>query len=255
MLSSKAGCQHQGLWTLTARLPPWGPTGHIPCTFHPTCQNGKIRRNPFWRRTRHAPACHRLQRSRSYVQGGVQYGGRGTTALASASSMQRRWQSATPGASPSESKSPRDGSFGFQRHWGPTRRGLAGVCLHTRPRGQPPTRACTAREMLGKLLGDRGSISRALSTEYEQGLHRITWLRSHMEGRLVALGDILRLRQRALVELLHYQLTRTSRRRSTPGSFHYVKNWTRETLHLLFRATAKSESPTAQRMSSCMAAR
>jgi hypothetical protein len=60
------------------------------------------------------------------------------------------------------------------------------------------------KRLFGKLFGDRGYISRDLAEQLlvEQGLRLITELRKNMRNRLLALGDKLLLRKRAIIETL-----------------------------------------------------
>jgi hypothetical protein len=58
------------------------------------------------------------------------------------------------------------------------------------------------RRLFGKLFGDRGYISQELAEDLlvTQGVQLITKLRKNMRNRLLALGDKLLLRKRALIE-------------------------------------------------------
>ncbi len=75
---------------------------------------------------------------------------------------------------------------------------------------KPVTRL--ARNLFGKLFGDRGYVSQSL---FEQlfnatGLQLITKLRKNMKNRLITLEDKLFLRKRALSETIHDQLKNIS---------------------------------------------
>ena len=68
-----------------------------------------------------------------------------------------------------------------------------------------------ARELFGKLFGDRGYIARWLHEElWEQGIELVTRVRSNMKNRLVPLFDKLMLRKRALIETVFDQLKNIS---------------------------------------------
>jgi Transposase DDE domain len=68
-----------------------------------------------------------------------------------------------------------------------------------------------ARGLWGQLLGDRGSISRALQQAlWAQGLAWITLLRRNMKPRLMRLWDRRRLRKRFLIETVNDQLKNVS---------------------------------------------
>ena len=58
------------------------------------------------------------------------------------------------------------------------------------------------RRLFGKLFGDRGYVSQELAEDLlvTQGVQLTTKLRKNMRNRLLALGDKLLLRKRALIE-------------------------------------------------------
>ena len=78
-----------------------------------------------------------------------------------------------------------------------------------------------AKELFGKLFGDRGYISQKLQEVLrEQGLHLITKIRKNMKNRLLSVFDQMVLRKRALIETINDQLKNIcqiehSRHRST----------------------------------------
>ncbi len=68
-----------------------------------------------------------------------------------------------------------------------------------------------ARNLWGKLVGDRGYISQRLFEQlYQQGLQLITPLRKNMKNRLVALEDRLLTRKRSLIVTINDQLKNVS---------------------------------------------
>lgn len=67
------------------------------------------------------------------------------------------------------------------------------------------------RRLWGKLFGDKGYISQALTALLQaQGLHLVTKLKKQMHNRLLALTDKLLLRKRALIETVNDQLKNIS---------------------------------------------
>lgn len=67
------------------------------------------------------------------------------------------------------------------------------------------------KHLRGKLFGDRGYISAALSELlFEQGLHLITRLRKNMKNKIMHLSDKLLLRKRAIIESIIDQLKNIS---------------------------------------------
>ena len=61
--------------------------------------------------------------------------------------------------------------------------------------------------LFGKLLGDKGYLSQALSQQLRvQGLELFTSLRRHMKNRLIKLSDKILLRKRAVSETVNDQL-------------------------------------------------
>lgn len=69
-----------------------------------------------------------------------------------------------------------------------------------------------AKELFGKLVGDKGYISQKLTTQLMDtlGVHLVTFLRSNMNGRLVTHNDVLLLRKRAIIETINDQLKNIS---------------------------------------------
>lgn len=79
-------------------------------------------------------------------------------------------------------------------------------------------------ELLGKLFGDRGYISKALFAElFERGVQLITKLRSNMKNQVMELSDKLMLRKRAIIESVNDQLKNISQiehtRHRSPANF------------------------------------
>ena len=68
-----------------------------------------------------------------------------------------------------------------------------------------------ARELWGKLVGDRGYLSQPLFEQlYQQGLQLITPIRKNMQNRLMLLQDKLLLRKRSVIETIIDQLKNIS---------------------------------------------
>jgi len=68
-----------------------------------------------------------------------------------------------------------------------------------------------SKNLFGKLFGDRGYISKALSTElFEDGVQLITSLRKNMKNQLLPLHDKLLLRKRSIIETINDQLKNIS---------------------------------------------
>jgi hypothetical protein len=68
-----------------------------------------------------------------------------------------------------------------------------------------------AKELFGKLFGDKGYISQALfETLFEQGVQLITKLRRKMKDRLMSIFDKIMLRKRAIIESVTDQLKNIS---------------------------------------------
>jgi hypothetical protein len=81
-----------------------------------------------------------------------------------------------------------------------------------------------ARQLFGKLLGDKGYLSAPLfQTLFEQGLHLITSLRRNMKNAVMPLADKLLLRKRYLIETINDQLKNISQiehsRHRSPKNF------------------------------------
>ena len=69
-----------------------------------------------------------------------------------------------------------------------------------------------AKELFGKLIGDKGYISQKLTAQLMDtlGVHLVTFLRSNMNGRLVSQNDVVLLRKRAIIETINHQLKNIS---------------------------------------------
>lgn len=68
-----------------------------------------------------------------------------------------------------------------------------------------------ARELFGKLFGDKGYISQALFEQlWEHNVQLITHVRQNMKNRLVVLSDKLLLRKRSIIETINDQLKNIS---------------------------------------------
>lgn len=68
-----------------------------------------------------------------------------------------------------------------------------------------------AKNLFGKLFGDKGYISKKLFTElYENGLQLITKIKSNMKNKLMDLSDKLLLRKRGIIETVNDQLKNIS---------------------------------------------
>lgn len=68
-----------------------------------------------------------------------------------------------------------------------------------------------AKQLFGKLFGDKGYLSQALfETLLAQGLQLITNVRANMKNRLLPLRDKLLLRKRFLIETINDQLKNQS---------------------------------------------
>ena len=68
-----------------------------------------------------------------------------------------------------------------------------------------------ARDLFGKLIGDKGYISKALlEALLEQGVQLITSIRKNMKNRLLPMIDKVLLRKRAIIETINDQLKNIS---------------------------------------------
>ncbi len=68
-----------------------------------------------------------------------------------------------------------------------------------------------AKDLFGKLFGDRGYISQSLFEDlFSKGLHLITTLKSNMKNKFMALQDRLLLRKRFIIETINDQLKNIS---------------------------------------------
>lgn len=68
-----------------------------------------------------------------------------------------------------------------------------------------------ARDLFGKLFGDKGYLSQKLfETLLEQGLQLITGIRANMKNRQMLMSDKLLLRKRFIIETINDQLKNQS---------------------------------------------
>ena len=68
-----------------------------------------------------------------------------------------------------------------------------------------------ARDLFGKLFGDKGYLSSPLARQlFEQGIELITNVRRNMKNQLLPLIDKLLLRQRSIIETINDQLKNIS---------------------------------------------
>ncbi len=68
-----------------------------------------------------------------------------------------------------------------------------------------------AKELLGKLIGDKGYISSKLTKSLlEKGLHLITGIKKNMKNKLIFLTDKVLLRKRSIIETINDQLKNIS---------------------------------------------
>lgn len=68
-----------------------------------------------------------------------------------------------------------------------------------------------ARNIFGKLFGDKGYISKDLFTDlYEKGLKLVTKIRANMKNKLMSFSDKLMLRKRGIIESINDQLKNIS---------------------------------------------
>jgi len=67
------------------------------------------------------------------------------------------------------------------------------------------------KNLIGKLVGDKGYISQALFEQlYQQGLQLITKIKKNMKNKLMSVADKLLLRKRAIIESVNDQLKNIS---------------------------------------------
>ncbi len=67
------------------------------------------------------------------------------------------------------------------------------------------------KNLVGKLIGDKGYISQKLFTElYQQGLQLVTKIKKNMQNKLMSITDKLLLRKRAIIESVNDQLKNIS---------------------------------------------
>ena len=67
------------------------------------------------------------------------------------------------------------------------------------------------KELMGKLVGDKGYLSQALFDElFKQGLQLITKIKKNMKNKLMLLIDKILLRKRAVIESVNDQLKNIS---------------------------------------------
>lgn len=69
-----------------------------------------------------------------------------------------------------------------------------------------------ARDLFGKLIGDKGYISQSLTAQLIDtlGLHLVTFLRTNVKGRLLSHNDAVLLRKHAIIETINDQLKNIS---------------------------------------------
>jgi hypothetical protein len=102
--------------------------------------------------------------------------------------------------------------YGFKLHLVVNDRGeLLSFCLtpgNVDDRQPVPQLARQARRLFGKLFGDKGYISQALTEQLilEHGVHLVTRLSKNMHNRLMEVSNKLLLRKRAIIESIHDQL-------------------------------------------------
>lgn len=67
------------------------------------------------------------------------------------------------------------------------------------------------KNLVGKLIGDKGYISQKLFTKlYQQGLQLVTKIKKNMQNKLISITDKLLLRKRAIIESVNDQLKNIS---------------------------------------------
>ena len=81
-----------------------------------------------------------------------------------------------------------------------------------------------AKNLSGKLFGDKGYISKKLFTElFEKGIHLVTNQRSNMKNILMPIQDKILLRKRSIIETINDQLKNISQiehsRHRSPTNF------------------------------------
>ena len=115
--------------------------------------------------------------------------------------------------------------FGFKLHQAVNDQGdLLACCLTPGNVDDRRPVPFLVKRLRGKLVGDRGYISAALThLLFEQGLHLITRLRKNMSNRLMHLSDKLLVRKRAIIETIIDQLKNISQiehsRHRSPTNF------------------------------------
>lgn len=115
--------------------------------------------------------------------------------------------------------------FGFKLHLAVNDQGdLLACCLTPGNVDDRKPVPDMAKRLRGKLIGDRGYISIALTELlFEQGLHLITRLRKNMKNHLMHLSDKLLVRKRAIIESIIDQLKNISQiehsRHRSPTNF------------------------------------
>ena len=63
------------------------------------------------------------------------------------------------------------------------------------------------KDIYGKLVGDRGYISKSLfRTLFVDGIHLLTRLKTNMKGSILSAGDSLLIRKRAIIESVNDEL-------------------------------------------------
>jgi hypothetical protein len=103
--------------------------------------------------------------------------------------------------------------YGFKLHLTANDRGeLLGIHLTPGNVDDRKPVPSLAKDLFGKLIGDKGYISQKLTAQLfeELGVHLITFLRSNMNGRVLRAHDQTLLRKRAIVETINDQLKNIS---------------------------------------------
>ncbi len=102
--------------------------------------------------------------------------------------------------------------YGFKLHLVVNDRGEL-LAFHLTPGNVDDRQAVPrlARDLFGKLFGDKGYISQKLFEQlFEHGVELITSVRKNMKNRLMPLSDKMLLRQRSIIETINDQLKNIS---------------------------------------------
>ncbi len=102
--------------------------------------------------------------------------------------------------------------FGFKLHLAINERGeILGFYLTAANVDERATADWITRDLIGKLVGDKGYVSQTLFEKLmARGLKLITKLRKNMKNRFVEMEDKILLRKRALIETVNDQLKNIS---------------------------------------------